>query len=172
MMKRILIFLGLVLCAVFANAQWIVQTEPLDLGVSPAVTNEFLFESGTIPSDIEFASPPAVAGLLSLPVIDPDADMLKALAFQLADSYEWPVPITEIMKIYNYVASQIRTDPYMGLIRSPERVLLDKAGSPLEQCYLFAELLLCFNSCHINFFYFLPNKFKGRFYNLNNLFLS
>lgn len=69
---------------------------------------------------------------------DPGSDLLGSLVRQLTGSSEDQGE--KLLTLYNYVLRQIRTEPYLGRLRSPERTLIDKAGSPAEQCHLLSEL--------------------------------
>lgn len=44
-------------------------------------------------------------------------------------------------RIFNFVKTQIAFDPIFGLLRSPDRVLLERAGTDADQAVLLAQLL-------------------------------
>jgi RHS repeat-associated protein len=122
--------------ALSAGAQWIEQTEPLPNPPEMALIATNTAELGELLSADELQDLCLVAetdpqiGLMGLPEANPDASVVATLAEQL-ESYD---------KMFIYVCDKIRTEPYLGLIRSPEQTLLDGAGSPMEQAHLFSEL--------------------------------
>ncbi len=127
---------SIVAVAFAVNAQWIEQTEPLPIPPEMAllVTGTMSPEDSLSLDALGNLSPVSGEDMqmrsMSFPEANPDASLVATLAEQL-ESYD---------KMFIYVCDRIKTEPYRGLIRSPEQTLLDGAGSPMEQAHLFSEL--------------------------------